>query len=136
LVLFLAGVVRFFLSVEAVLWKKSGDPDSYLVAFFNLDDLCVLVLLVNAFYAAASADARWRRHTAGWDGMFEVVLFASWTHANATDVIDRQSALFNRLGLWRESWEAWRRRRNVDDVTGARLRIFLRFVSVSVGVVA
>jgi hypothetical protein len=68
--------------------------------------------------------------------MFEVVLFASWTYANATDVIDCQSALFNRLGLWRESWEAWRRRRDVDDATGARVRVFLRFVSVSVGVVA
>jgi hypothetical protein len=130
--LFLDGFARFLFSVDAVFWKESGDPDSHLVALFDMDDFCAIILLINTFDATAPADTRRRRHTAGWDGMFEVVLFASWTHANATDVIDRESALFNWLGLWREPWEAWRRRRNGDDAGGARLRVFLRFVSMRV----
>jgi hypothetical protein len=63
-----------------------------------------------------------------------VVLFASWAHADATDMIGREGALLNLnlLDLWRESWEAWWRGRDVDDASGARLRVFLRLVSMSV----
>jgi hypothetical protein len=133
--LFLVGLVRFLLTVEAVFGKESGDSDSDFVALLDVDDFCVIVLLIDAFYAAASANAWGRRHhTVGWDGMFEVVLLASWAHANATDMIGREGALLNLnlLDLWRESWEAWWRGRDVDDASGARLRVFLRLVSMCV----
>jgi hypothetical protein len=86
--LFLGGLICFFLSVEAVLGKESRDSDFYLVALFNVDDFRAVILLIDAFYATASANSRRRRRAFGWDGMFEVVLFAPWAHANAADVID------------------------------------------------
>jgi hypothetical protein len=90
----------------------------------------VVIFLLNTRDAAALAYSWRRQYAVAGYRVFQMVLLTSRAQTDATDVIDSQRRLRDRLGLDQNAWaarKAWRWWWNVDDSGALGLRYLRRF---------
>ena len=128
--LFPDGFGCFLSGVKAVLGKKGRNSNPHFVALLNVNNFRMVIFLLNTRDAAALAYSRRRQYAIARYRVFQMVFLTSRAQTDATDVIDSQRRLRDRLGLDQNAWaarKAWRWWWNVDDSGALGLRYLRRF---------